>query len=241
LDKYAVITGGVRRLGRHISYYLADEGFNLVIIYNSSLKKELEKTIEYLETKRIKYRFYKCDLRNLKVVKKTFARIKKELERIDLLVNNSGIIRKIDLEEITPKVFDDTINVNLRSMLFTSQYCLPLLMKSKNPQIINFASLGGLLNWANYIPYGISKAGVIKLTQLLAKRLAPEIRVNAIAPGTIIIKGEEAGTPAKTPMKKIPLKKYGSPSDIISAIHYLINSPYVTGQIITVDGGRLIN
>ncbi len=103
------------------------------------------------------------------------------------------------------------------------------------------ASLGGLQNWANYIPYGLSKAGIIKLTYLLAKRLAPKIRVNAIAPGTIIIDDEEAGTPEKTPMSKIPLQKYGNPSDIIEAVKYLLNAKYVTGQVIAVDGGRLIN
>lgn len=114
-------------------------------------------------------------------------------------------------------------------------------MKSPNPQIINIASLGGLQNWSGYIPYSISKSALIKLTYLLARKLAPKIRVNAIAPGTIIIDGEEKGTPEKTSIEKIPLKKYGKPEDIIEAIKFIINCNYLTGHVIPVDGGRLLN
>lgn len=241
MKKVALITGGVRRLGRYISYYLAGEGYDLSILYNSSSKAELKRTSDVLKSKNIRFKFYKCDIKNLSDLKRAIGKASNDFKKIDVLINNAGIIKRIDFEKITPKIFDDIINTNLRAMLFTSQYCLNLLKKSPNPQIINFASLGGLLNWSNYIPYSVSKAGVIKLTQLLAKSLAPKIRVNAIAPGTIIIKDEEAGTPQKTPIEKIPLKKYGGPDDIINAIRYIMNSPYITGQIVTVDGGRTIN
>jgi len=157
------------------------------------------------------------------------------------LVNNAGVIKKIDLEKITQKDFDNTININLRSQLFTAKYCLKYLQKSANPVIINMASLGGLQNWTSYIPYSISKAGVIKLTELLAKRLSPQIRVNAIAPGTIIIKGEKAGTAELTDVNRIPLRKYGEPGDIIGAVKFILDNKYITGQVITVDGGRSIN
>ena len=143
--------------------------------------------------------------------------------------------------EITEQLFDKFIDVNLKAALFTSQFSVKYLNKSKAPLIINIASLGGLQNWPDYIPYGVSKAGIIKLTYLLAKRLAPKIRVNAIAPGTIIIKDEEAGTPEKTPVKRIPLASYGGPEDIVEAVKYLLSAHYVTGQVIAVDGGRLIN
>lgn len=241
MEKIALVTGGIRRLGRYISYYLAENGYNLAIIYNSSSGAELDKTTAFLKSKKVKFKFYKCDIKNLISLKKTIQKIGKDFSKIDVLINNAGIIKRIDFEKITPKIFDDIINTNLRAMLFTCQYALPFINKAQKPQIINFASLGGLLNWSNYIPYSVSKAGVIKLTKLLAKSLAPKIRVNAIAPGTIIIKDEEAGTPQKTPLEKIPLKAYGEPDDIISAIKYLMNSPYVTGQVITVDGGRMIN
>ena len=180
-------------------------------------------------------------MRNVNALKRTIDKIGTDFGKIDILINNAGIIRKIDFTKITEQIFNNFMDTNLKAALFASQFSLKYLKKAKEPSIVNIASLGGIQNWTNYIPYGISKAGIIKLTYLLAKRLAPKIRVNAVAPGTIIIKGEEAGTPEKTPVKKIPLKKYGNPDDIIEAVKFLINSPYITGQVIPVDGGRLLN
>lgn len=236
-----MVTGGVRRLGRYISYFLADEGYDLAIIYNSSSKEELKKTGEYLNKRKNKFKFYKCDLKDLAQSKKTITKIGRDFSKIDLLINNSGTIQRVEFKNITQKLLDNTLNINLGAALFTSQYCLRYLLKARNPLIINITSLGGLQNWTNYMPYSISKTAVIKLNHLLAKKLAPEIRVNAIAPGTIIIKGEEKGTPEKTLLERIPLKRYGNPDDIIEAVKFFINAKYVTGQVIAVDGGRTLN
>ncbi len=241
MNKTAVVTGGVRRLGRYISYFLADKGYNLALIYNSSASHELSVTEKFLSERNIKYNFYKCDLQDLDLLKKTADDIGKEFGIIDLLVNNSGIIRKVSFESLTPEVYEEVMNINVKAILFGSQYFLPYLMKSTEPSIINIASLGGLQNWISYFPYSLSKTSVIKLTQLMAKALAPQIRVNAIAPGTIIIEGEEGSTADKTPIDKVPLKKYGTPADITEAVNYLINAKYVTGQVLAVVGGRILN
>lgn len=241
MDKVAVVTGGVRRLGRYISYFLAEEGYNIAIIYHSSSKDELKKSRDYLNKINVRFKFYKCDLRVLSQLKKTINKISRDFNKIDLLINNSGTIQKVEFKNISQKLVDDTININLRAALFTSKYCLKYMEKADKPSIINIASLGGLQNWTNYFPYSISKTAEIRLTYLLAKKLAPKIRVNAIAPGTIIIKGEEKDTPQKTLLERIPLKRYGKPSDIIEAIRFLINAEYVTGQVIAVDGGRTLN
>jgi NAD(P)-dependent dehydrogenase (short-subunit alcohol dehydrogenase family) len=241
LNKTAIVTGGARRLGRYISYFLADKGYNLAIIYNSSAGSELSSTEKFLSERDIKFNLYKCDLQDLVSLKKTAEAIGKDFDVIDLLVNNSGVIKKVSFESLTPDVYDEVMNINVRAVMFGSQYFLPYLKKSSEPSIINLASLGGLQYWSNYFPYSLSKTSVIKLTQLMAKALAPKIRVNAIAPGTIIIEGEEGNTPDKSPIEKIPLKKYGSPADITEAVNYLINAKYVTGQIIAVEGGRILN
>ncbi len=241
MNKTALITGGVHRLGRHISLYLASKGYDLAIIYNSSPAAEITKTSKMLGAFGIKFKLYKCDLKNIKSLKATIDKIGKDFKKIDLLVNNSGVIKKIDFEDITEKLIDDTIAVNLKAPLFVTQFALKYLKKSKDPSIINIASLGGLQNWTAYMPYSTSKTGLIKLTYLLARKLAPKIRVNAIAPGTIIIDGEEKGTPQKTDVSKIPLKKYGSPKDIISAVEFIIECSYLTGHVIPIDGGRLLN
>lgn len=241
MNKVAVVTGGVRRLGRQISYFLAAEGYSLALIYNSSKDEELKKTSGFLKSKKVDFKLYKCDLRNLPQVKKTIAKIGSDFKKFDLLVNNSGMITKIDFRKITPKLFEDTLNLNLRAALFVSQYSLKYLMKSHAPLIINMASLGGMQNWNNFIPYSLSKTALIKLTYLLAKELAPKVRVNAISPGTIVIEGEKAGTPGIINVEKIPLKKYGSSKDIISAVKFIIDNGYLTGHVIPVDGGRLLN
>lgn len=241
MNKVVVITGGVRRLGRHIAYNLAAKGYKLALIYNSSNDLEIKKTSEHLKKLSCEARFYKCDVTDVKQLKKTIDRIGKDYKKIDLLVNNSGVIYKIDFENITQEIFDKTMNVNLRAPLFTTQFALRYLSKSPNPVVINIASLGGLLNWSGYIPYSISKTGVIKLTSLLARTLAPKIRVNAIAPGTIIIEGEEKGTPEKTTIEKIPMHRYGKPKDVLDAVDFILKCEYLTGQVITVDGGRAIN
>lgn len=178
---------------------------------------------------------------DLHSLKKTIDKIGKDFGKIDVLVNNAGIIKKIDFENISSDLFDNTLSINLRAPLFTTQYALKFLKKSTNPLVINIASLGGLLNWTGYFPYSISKTGMIKLTYLLAKKLAPKIRVNAIAPGTIIIEGEEKGTPDKISVDKIPLRKYGKPEDIIEAIKFILRCDYLTGHVIPIDGGRLLN
>ncbi len=241
MNKVALITGGVHRLGRHITLYLASKGYDLAIIYNSSSPAEIKRTSILLNAYGIKYKLYKCDLKNIKQLKNTIDKIGSDFKKIDVLVNNSGVIKKIDFFDITEDLFDDTIAVNLKAPLFVSQYAVKYLNKSKAPVIINIASLGGLQNWTGFMPYSISKTGAVKLTYLLARRLAPKIRVNAIAPGTIIIEGEEKGTPAKTDVSKIPLKKYGSPADIINAVEFILECSYLTGHVIPIDGGRMLN
>ena len=241
MAKVAVVTGGVRRLGRYISYFLADEGYDLALIYNSSTSKDIKETTERLKSRNVRFKMYKCDLRNVTSIKNTVKRIGNDFKKIDILVNNSGVIKRIDFVGITPELFDNTIAVNLKAPFFITQHSLKYLNKSKSPLIINMASLGGMQNWSTHMPYSISKTALIKLTYLLAKRLAPKIRVNAISPGTIIVEGEEAGTPQKIKVDKIPLKKYGSPKDIIEAVKFIINCDYLTGHVIPIDGGRLVN
>lgn len=230
----------MRRLGRYISYHLAENGYDLAIIYNKSSLQEIRKTQNYLQNLNIKLKFYKCDLTNLSKLKDVTGQIGKDFKKIDLLVNNAGVIEKIKFENIKEKNFDLLIDTNLKAPFFTAQYFIPYLKKSESPVIINIASLGGIQNWKGFIPYSISKNGLIKLTKLLAKELAPEIRVNAIAPGTIEIQDEKAVIKDRISKEKILLKKYGNPDDIITGIDFILKCSYLTGEIITIDGGRTL-
>lgn len=239
--KIALVTGGVRRLGKAIALAVAESGYDIILNYNNSKPKEVNKTVEEIESKGVNATAIKCDVSKVKDIKKMFKTVAKKFNRLDLLVNNSGIFKKVDFFDIDEKFFDNFIDTNLKSVLFCSIEGAKLMNKNKNSicKIINIASLGGILNWQDYIPYSVSKAGVIKLTKLIAKKLAPNILVNAIAPGTIYIEGDENITVDFREEKKYPLKRFGNEKDIKSLIKYLVNeNEFMTGQTLIFDGGR---
>jgi NAD(P)-dependent dehydrogenase (short-subunit alcohol dehydrogenase family) len=142
-------------------------------------------------------------------------------------------------EELTEEQWDRILGTNLKSQFLCSQTAAPMLRRSGHGRIINFASIGGLLAWPEYTHYCVSKAGVIMLTRCLARALAPEITVNAIAPGTITFPGD-APEIAEDFIRRAPLRRTGGPADIDDAVIFLAQSPFITGQVIVVDGGRTL-
>jgi NAD(P)-dependent dehydrogenase (short-subunit alcohol dehydrogenase family) len=240
-NRVAIVTGSAVRLGKSIAVSLANLGFDIALHYNSSSLKELDDTMIKIERIGVKVMPFKADISNVDSIKKMFGKIKKEFKTIDVLVNNAAIFRHVDFFKISEKIFDEFINTNLKSTLFCSIEASKIMLKSsgKTGRIINIASLGGLLNWEGYIPYSLSKAGVIKLTQIMAKRLAPNILVNAIAPGTILIENDKNKTVDFREEKKYPMKRFAKSNDITSLIGYLVDkNEYITGHTFVVDGGR---
>jgi len=155
--------------------------------------------------------------------------------RIDVLINNAGVFPESEFGSTTEAQWDEALDVNTKSMFFISQALTPILKRCEG-SIINIASVGGFEVWNTHLPYNVSKAGVLMLTRGLAKILAPKVRVNAIAPGVIIITGEEHRS--HIPVERIPMKRYGSVPDIMATIFFLLHdATYITGQIIPVDGG----
>ena len=166
-----------------------------------------------------------------------FAAVEKQFGRLDILVNNAGMFFAAKFEDLTEEQWDTIQDTNLKSQFLCSQAAAPMLRRSGVGRIINFASLGGLLAWPAYTHYCVSKAGVIMLTRCLARALAPEITVNAIAPGTISFPGD-APDLAEDYIRLAPLHRTGTAKDIEDAVMFLIQSPFVTGQVMVVDGGR---
>lgn len=243
LSKTILITGAAKRLGKEIALSLSTFGYDIILHYNRSTKKEIEEVSHELAKNGSIVFPIQANISNISEIKPMFKTISKEFKKLDVLINNAAIFENYDFFDITEKVFDKYINTNLKSGFFCAQEAAKLMMKSDIEQgkIINMASLGGILNWTGYMPYGISKAGVIKMTYLLAKRLAPKILVNAIAPGTIWIDADDNDNVIESETKKYPMKKFGKSKDITSVINYLVNeNNYITGQVIAVDGGRSI-
>ncbi len=234
----ALITGAAKRIGRSIAQRLAAEGADIVVNYASS-KSEAEEVVATINATGRRAVAIQADVSKKAEVTKLFAAIEKEFPRLDILINNAGTFFRADFETLTEEQWDRTMNTNLKAQFLCAQAALPMLRRSPSPpaHIVNMSSLGGLLAWPGYIHYCVSKAGVIHLTRCLARALGPEILVNSIAPGTIQFPGE---APDEDYIRRVPVHHTGKGDDIADAVAYFVKSNFVTGQILAVDGGRLL-
>ncbi len=235
----ALVTGGGKRLGKHIAIALAEHGFDVAISYNTS-RVGANQTVKAIQKLGRKVIAIKADISNKKQVQKLVDTTMKQFGRIDVLVNNAAIFVESTLKDISETMWDATLDTNLKGTFLCSQAVAKSMLKQKVGRIINIASLGGLQAWSKHLPYSVSKAGVIMLTRCLAKSLAPNVFVNAIAPGTIEME-EAASTTSQVNVATIPLKRYGKSSDITNMVVYLATTAkYITGQTFTIDGGRSV-
>lgn len=234
--KVALVTGAGKRIGRSVALRLAAEGADVVVNYRNS-KSQAEQVAAQIAEKGRRVAAVQGDVSKRADVVALFDAVEKKFGRLDILVNNAGIFFSAKFDELTEEQWDRILDANLKSQFLCSQMAAPMLRRSGHGRIINFASLGGLLAWPNYTHYCVSKAGVIMLTRCLARALAPEITVNAIAPGTISFDGD-APEISQDFIRRAPLQRTGTPKDIEDAVLYLAQAPFITGQVIVVDGGR---
>lgn len=238
--KTALVTGGVKRIGKAIALALAEKGANVAISYLTS-KKEAVETLHQLSNIGIKAIAVQADISKVDEVKKLVQKTIKTFGSIDILINNAAIFHKTPFESIREKDWDHHIDINLKGTFLCSQKVGIEMLRKKRGKIINIADWAGLRPYRNYLPYCVSKAGVICLTQALAKTLAPHIQVNAIAPGPVLLPKDLSKKELKEIIKGTPLKKLGSPEDISKTVIFLIEgSDFITGATYLVDGGRLI-
>jgi pteridine reductase len=160
-----------------------------------------------------------------------------------VLVNSAAIMRRTPFGEITPDEWDAIFALNLRAPFLLAQAATPALRRSSESNsepaaIVNIADLAAFETWPGYLPHGISKNGIVQMTRSLARILAPAIRVNAIAPGAVLLPEGWSEEDSRHLRESTPLGRLGSPDDVASAMLYLLNADYVTGETIIVDGGR---
>jgi NAD(P)-dependent dehydrogenase (short-subunit alcohol dehydrogenase family) len=234
--KVALVTGAAKRIGRSVALRLASEGADVIVNYRGS-KAEAGEVVAQISAAGRRGMAIQADVAKRADVLAMFAAIEKEFGRLDILVNNAGMFFPAKFEELTEEQWDTILDTNLKSQFLCSQAAAPMLRRSGHGRIVNFASLGGLLAWPAYTHYCVSKAGVIMLTRCLARALAPEITVNAIAPGTISFP-EDSPDIAGDFIRRAPLHRTGTPEDIDDAVVFLAQSAFITGQVIVVDGGR---
>lgn len=239
--KIALITGSAQRIGAEIARYLHTKGFNLSLHYHRSTEEanKLQKTLN--AQRKASVIFTQGDLLVTDSLDTLIHNTLSQWGKLDVLINNASSFYPTPLGEITEKHWQDLIGSNLKAPLFLSQAATPHLQASKGC-IINIVDIHAEKPMRRHTVYSVAKAGLAALTRSLAKELAPHVRVNGVSPGAILWP-EQAMNAAtqRAILQRIALGRQGEPLDIAKAVAFLINAPYITGQIITVDGGRSLN
>ncbi len=240
-NKTAVVTGASRGIGLAVAKKLAAQGANIAILYVGK-EEEGENAKKEVEALGVKVGLYYCDVSSFEDSKATVAKIIEEFGQIDILVNNSGIVRDKLVLKMEEADFDAVINVNLKGTFNMIKHTYSHFMKKRAGRIVNVASVVGINGNAGQANYSASKAGVIALTKSVAKELAGRgVTVNAVAPGYITTDMTNAlSDKVKEQIESsIPMKKRGLPEDVANAISFLCSddASYITGEVIRVDGG----
>jgi len=237
--RVALVTGAGRRLGRAFASALAGRGMTLALHYNAS-KAGAESLRGEIEARGGRAECFPADLGDADAARKLAGRVADELGRLDVLVNSAAVMHHVSMEDTTPELYDEVLDLNLRSVFFVSQGAAPFLRKAGG-KIVNLADLGGLEPWPGYAAHSVSKAGVVMLTRILARSLAPEVTVNAIAPGAVLVPDEYSEAERSRLAETTPLKRLGKPDDAVQALLYLLeHADFVTGDVLVVDGGRVL-
>jgi NAD(P)-dependent dehydrogenase (short-subunit alcohol dehydrogenase family) len=237
LGRTALVTGAGKRIGRAVALRLAADGADVIIHYHRS-QSQADAAVAEITALGRKSAALQADLCNVTEIQKVFREVSERFGRLDILVNNAANFLPGHVDDTTEEVWDAALDTNLKAPFFCAQAAASLLRKSRGV-IINFGDIGGILPWPGYIPHCAAKAGVMMLTKCLAKALAPEVRVNAIAPGTITMSEDPSEWEADF-IRRAPLQRSGNPGDIADAVCFLIHSKFITGQVLVVDGGRTI-
>jgi NAD(P)-dependent dehydrogenase (short-subunit alcohol dehydrogenase family) len=235
--KVALVTGAARRVGRAIALALAERGAELVIHYLDS-EREAQEVLALAKQAGGKPVAVRGDVSVSADVNRIVETALQAFGRIEILVNNAAIFYRTPFEKLTEEDWDLFLDVNLKGPFLLCRKVGEIMIRQGRGKIINLADIAGRKVWAEYIPYSVSKAGLIALTKGLAKALAPAVQVNAIAPGAVLLPDGTTPDERERAIRRIPLDRLGSPEDIARAAVYLIENDFITGEILTVDGGQ---
>lgn len=239
--RWALVTGAARRIGAVISTALHEAGANVAVHYLNSGEDAEQLASQLNQTRSNSALAVQGDLKNTANLEQMIDQLTKRTGGLDILVNNASSFYPTPLESTTEEHWDDLLGTNLKAPLFLSKISLPYLKKN-NGVIINIVDVHAQRPLKNHSVYGSAKAGLAMLTRSLAKDLGPDVRVNGVSPGAIL--WPESGISErvkKNILGQVPLGRPGAPADIAAAVVFLVrDAPYVTGEIIAVDGGRSV-
>lgn len=233
--RVALVTGGGRRLGAAFVTALAARGFTVAVHFNSAAD-EASALVAKLRDSGGTAHAFRGDLSRPDVPAALVHQVADHFGRLDLLVNSAANMLRTPVGMVSAEDWESIFSLNLRAPFLASQAAAARM--GEGGVIVNLADLAALETWPAYIPHGISKAGVVQMTRALARALAPRIRVNAIAPGVVLLPEGWDADSAERLAATTPLGRTGSAADVVKALLYLVDADFVTGEILVVDGGR---
>ena len=237
--KGVLITGGAR-IGQAVAFALANRGANVAMTYLKS-KKSAEETAEWARDLGVRGLAVRADLTRETDIDHAVRKVSKAFGGLDILVNMTSIYEKTSVKNLNARIWRKNMEASLESAYLLSLKCAPLMKRRGEGRIIHFSdwvAASGRPRYKHYIPYYVSKAGLIGLTEALALELAPEILVNAIAPGPILAPPDLTPSENRAVRQATPLGRWGGPEEIAKAVLFLIETDFITGECIRVDGGR---
>jgi pteridine reductase len=235
----ALVTGAGRRVGQAIAIGLARSGCDVAVHFHRSQDGADHAAAEIRAAGR-RAELLAADLRDAHAARELAPRAARMLGRLDVLVNSAAVMTRDPVESVTPERWDETFELNVRAVFFVTQGAIPHLRAARG-KIVNLADIAAFEPWPAYVPHCTSKAAVIMLTKGLARALAPEIAVNAVAPGPVLAPESWDAAQREHIRSTTPLGRWGTPGDVVAAVRFLIEgTDYMTGSVIVVDGGRLL-
>jgi pteridine reductase len=234
----ALVTGAGVRIGAAVALRLAKEGYDLALLAYQSMR-QVESLAKQCQTEGVRVSVHCADFCEPQNIRLVAAAVSKQWPTVDLVVNNAAIFNRSPYQEITQASYRRMLAVNTDAPFFLTQALLPNLYASPCASVVNLVDIAGDRAIAGYAHYSLSKAALSMLTRALAVELAPRIRVNAIAPGTVAFPETYSSSERGEIITHIPLQRAGSLNDVAEAVVFLANATYVTGHILTIDGGRI--
>jgi len=236
--RVALVTGAGRRVGRAIALALGARGMHVVVHFNGS-RTGADETARLITDAGGQAIVEQADLTQVEAANELVDRAIAWRGALSALVNSAAIMLRTPVGETTTPDWDTMFALNVRAPYFLSQRAAPALAASQGA-IVNIADLAAFESWPAYVPHGMTKAAVVQMTRAMARALAPGVRVNAVAPGVVLLPEGWSEEEAEHLRSTTPLRRLGSPEDVAQVVLFLLEAQYVTGEVIRVDGGRHI-